>query len=86
MTIEPVGPGSAPVLDREPVAVFVGGLVGVIDGGLVAGEALGWLSLTPDQTAALVAFISLVAGLVIPPLRSFVTCRATARRAGIGTP
>jgi hypothetical protein len=84
--VEPTGPGEAPLLDREPVAVFIAGLTTTINAAIVAGEAFGWLALTPPQSAAIITFATVVASFAATIARTFVYCRVTARRAGFGTP
>lgn len=64
-------------LDTQPVAWFVGGLAGVVNLGLVAATLLGWLDLTGEQTAAVVAFVTAAAAFTATTLRRLVTCRAT---------
>ena len=76
----------APLLDRQPVGVFVGGLAGVINAAIVAGNVLGWLNLTGEQTPAILACVTVTAGFTIATLRQLVYCRDTVRRAGIDVP
>ncbi len=83
MTTEPTTPAGDPIIDREPVALFVGALVACTDALLIACDAFDWLHVTPAQTAALVAFVTSLGTLVAAACRTFVYSRATARRAGI---
>lgn len=69
-------------LDGQPVAVLVGGLTAAINAGLVAGNLLGWLDLTGEQTAGIVAFVTAAAGFTGATLRQLVYCRRTVRAAG----
>lgn len=68
---------STTVLDTEPVAALLGSIVVTIDAALVAGTALGWLDLTPDQAAALVAFVTAVSGAIGAALRARVWAPAS---------
>jgi hypothetical protein len=47
-----------PLGDREPVAIFLAGLAGLIDLGIVMATRLGWVDLTAEQGAAIVAFVT----------------------------
>jgi hypothetical protein len=66
-------------LDTQPVALLVSGLVGVIDLGIAAADALGWLDLTIEQTAAVATFVAGAGALIGATLRQLVFCRATVR-------
>jgi hypothetical protein len=68
------------LVDSQPVAVFVGGLTAVIDAGVVAANLLGWLDLTGEQTAGVLAFVTAAAGFVGATLREAVWCRRSVRR------
>jgi hypothetical protein len=74
-----------PLLDRQPVAVFVAGLVAVVDLGIAVATAFDWLALTNGQATALGAFVAGVGTLAATTLREQVWCRASVRAAGIDT-
>lgn len=65
------------VLDTEPVASLLAALVALIDAALVAGTALGWLSLTADQTAALVTLATALTAVIGTVLRASVWAPAS---------
>lgn len=67
-------------LDREPVAIFLTGLAAVVAAGLAAADALDWVSLDTDQTAAVITFTTAVTGLIGAVLRSRVYAPATVAR------
>jgi hypothetical protein len=80
-------------MSREPVAVFILGFDAVVAAGLSAASALGWISLSGDQVAAVVGFVTVLSGLVVAALRSRVVpvgrveeIRATAFQDGLFTP
>jgi hypothetical protein len=86
--VEPA-PSAPPLpgpLDGQPVAVFVGGLTALIDAGLVLAALLDWVDLTAEQTAGIVAFVTMAATSVGAALRQLVYCRRTVRAAGIASP
>lgn len=60
------------IVDREPVAIFLGGLAALIDVGLVAANAMEWVSLTDGQTASLVAFVTAFTALAGSMVRARV--------------
>jgi hypothetical protein len=70
----PVGPG---IVARQPVRVFLGGLAGVVSLGLIAANALDWIDLDNNQTAAIVATIAGACALVSETLRAKVYSPAT---------
>lgn len=78
--IPPVAPPADGAVAREPVAVFLAGLAGVVDIGLIMATALDWVTLTNEQCAAVVAFVSAVCALIGAVLRSLVYAPATVRR------
>lgn len=71
------------LLDEEPVATLVGSFAGTLDLLLIAATALGWIDLTGEQTAAVIAAITALAGSTIAALRALVWCRQSAREAGL---
>jgi hypothetical protein len=75
---------TAPLIDREPVLVFLGGLAGLANLGLIVATTLDWLALTAGQTTAIVAFVTAGTALVTATLRARVWAPATvaALRAG----
>lgn len=64
-------------MKREPVLVLLGGLASVVSLGLVAAKLLGWIDLTPEALAAVVAFIGGACGLAAAVLRAAVDSPAT---------
>lgn len=68
------------LLDREPVLVFLSGLAGLVDLGIIAGNALDWLQLDEGQTVAVVAFVTAVTALIAGVLRASVYSPATVAR------
>lgn len=59
---------TAPLTDREPVALGVGSLAVLIDLGIAMATSLEWINLTNEQSAAIIAFVSalsLIAGALI---------------------
>ena len=60
------------IVEREPVAVFLAGLTGLVDAAIVAATALDWVDLTAEQAAALVGFVTVAAGLIGGVLRANV--------------
>lgn len=71
---------AARALDAEPVATLLTSLVALVDAALVAGTALGWLDLSAEQTAALVAFVTALSGVVGALLRASVWSPASVER------
>lgn len=67
-------------LDTEPVIVFLTGLAGVVDLGLIAATALDWLDLNGGQTASVVAFVTAATALVTAALRARVYSPRTVAR------
>lgn len=65
------------VTEREPVRVFLGGLAGVVGLGLIAVDLLGWVDLSTEQTAAIVACVAGACALVSETLRARVYSPAT---------
>lgn len=53
----------APLVERQPVAVFVSGLAGVVALGLAAATALDWVDLTFEQCTIVVAFVTAACAL-----------------------
>lgn len=56
------------LFQTEPVALGVGTLAGLVDAFLIMANALDWVDLTNDQTAAIIAFVttlSLVVGAIL---------------------
>lgn len=62
---------------RQPVAVFLTGLAGLVNLGLVAADAMNWVSLQPVQTGSLVAFVTAACSLVGITLHAKVWAPAT---------
>lgn len=65
------------VMDREPVAIILGGLAAVLASLLAASNTLGWTHLDAGQLAALVAAVASFCGLVAAAIRGQVYSRAT---------
>lgn len=65
------------ILDTEPVVVFLTGLAGIVNVAIIAADALDWVALTNEQTAALAAFVTGATALVAAVLRSKVWAPAT---------
>lgn len=80
---QPIKAGDG-VLATEPVAVFLAGLAGVVDLGLIAASALDWIALTDSQTAAVVAFVSAATALAGGLLRANVWAPASVAALPIG--
>lgn len=59
-------------LDKEPVAIMLAGLAGLIDAGIAAATALDWIHLTTDQAASVIAFVTIITGLIGSALRAKV--------------
>lgn len=74
MTHEPASSG---ILNTEPVLVFLAGLAGIVDLGLIAADGLDWIPLTNEQTASVVAFVTAVTALAAAVLRSRVWAPAS---------
>jgi hypothetical protein len=68
---------TAPLTDREPVALGVGSLAVLIDLGLAMATALDWVDLTTEQTTAIIAFVSALSVVVGALLRNHVWSPAT---------
>lgn len=68
---------SGGILDTEPVAVFLAGLAGIVDLGLIAADGLDWVYLTNEQTGSIVAFVTAVTALIGAVLRSKVWAPAS---------
>lgn len=67
-------------LDENPVRALVGSFTAAVNAGLIAATALDWVSLTAEQTAAVLAFITAGAALVTESVRSRVYAPATVRQ------
>lgn len=65
------------LVEREPVLVFLAGLAGVVDAGLITADTLNWVALTNEQTTSLVAFVTAVTALVAGVVRAKVWSPAT---------
>lgn len=70
-------PASGGITQTEPVAVFLAGLAGIIDLGLIAASALDIVHLTDGQTAAIVACVTAATALIGAVLRSKVWAPAS---------
>lgn len=75
---------TAPLTDREPVALGVGSLAVLIDLGMVMATSLDWVDLTTEQLAAIIAFVSALSVIVGALIRDHVWSPATV--AGLTTP
>jgi len=80
--VEPVPPSTPPagVTDTEPVAVWLVGLVALINAGLALADNLDWINTTPEQTAAIGAFITALTAIVGSFVRGTVYSPATVER------
>ena len=83
--MEPVEPTPEPtpppgVTATEPVAVWMVGLVALINAGLVLADNLDWINTTPEQTAAIGAFITALTAVVGSIVRGTVYSPATVAR------
>lgn len=65
------------IVEREPVRVFLAGFAAVVGLGLVAADAMDWIDVTHEQTAALVVFVAALCTLVSETLRAKVYSPAT---------
>lgn len=64
-------------MDEEPVLIFLGGAALVVSTALLAANALEWTHLDADEIAAIVAFITVFAGLLAAGIRGQVYSPAT---------
>jgi hypothetical protein len=65
------------IVEREPVRVFLAGFAALVGLGLVAADAMDWIDVTHEQTAALVVFVGALCALVSETLRAKVYSPAT---------
>jgi hypothetical protein len=75
---------TAPLIDREPVALGVGSLAVLIDLGIALATSLNWIDLTTEQSGAIIAFISALSVITGAAIRDHVWSPATV--AGLTTP
>lgn len=68
---------TAPLSDREPVALGVGSLAVLIDLGIAMATSLDWIDLTTEQSAAIIAFVTALSLVVGTILRNHVWSPAT---------
>jgi hypothetical protein len=68
---------SGGIINTEPVIVFLTGLAGIVDLGLIAADGLDWVYLTNEQTAAIVAFVTAATALIAGVLRAKVWAPAS---------
>jgi hypothetical protein len=68
---------TAPLSEREPVALGVGALALVIDLGIAMATTLDWVDLTSEQAASIIAFVTALSTLVGALLRGRVWSPAT---------
>lgn len=73
----PSPPESGNVWQKEPVAIALAGLDGVVVAGLAMADALDWVSLQPEQTAAVSAFVVAISTVIGAVLRAAVYSPAT---------
>jgi hypothetical protein len=66
------GEMTAPLTDREPVALGVGSLAVLIDLGIAMATSLDWIDLTTEQSAAIIAFVTALSVVVGVILRNHV--------------
>jgi hypothetical protein len=59
-------------LDKEPVAILLAGLAGVVDASIAAATALDWVDLTSQQAGSVIAFVTVLTGLIGSVLRAQV--------------
>lgn len=62
---------------KEPVLIFLGALAAIVDAGIAVAAGLDWVSLTNEQTAAIIAFVTLLTGVIAAMLRASVYAPAT---------
>lgn len=75
VTVSPEPPTSA--LDREPVVIILSAAGALVAAGLVAANALGVVTLDAKQVGSIVAFVALVAAVLIAAIRGQVWSSAT---------
>jgi hypothetical protein len=75
---------TAPLTDREPVALGVGSLAVLIDLGIALATSLNWIDLTTEQSGAIIAFVSALSVIAGALIRDHVWSPATV--AGLTTP
>lgn len=63
---------TAPLTDREPVAIGVGSLAVLIDLGIAMATSLDWVDLTTEQSAAIIAFVSALSLVIGTLIRNHV--------------
>lgn len=68
---------TAPLTDREPVALGVGSLAVLIDLGIAMATSLDWIDLTAEQAAAIIAFVSALSVITGTAIRNHVFSPAT---------
>jgi hypothetical protein len=72
---------SSGALSKEPVAILATAAIVIVDAGIALAAAFDWADLTPAQTTAILAFVTVVSGTVSALLRQQVYSPATYRRA-----
>jgi hypothetical protein len=68
---------TAPLTDREPVALGVGTLIVLVDAAIAVATVFDWVNLTDEQAVALGAFVAIVAGVIGTVLRENVWAPAS---------
>lgn len=68
---------TAPLIDREPVALEMGSLAVLIDLGIAMATSLDWIDLTTGQAAAIIAFITALNVITAVAIRNHVWSPAT---------
>lgn len=68
---------TAPLIDREPVALEMGSLTVLIDLGIAMATSLDWIDLSAGQAATTIAFITALNVITAVAIRNHVWSPAT---------